>query len=156
MTIHRFAPTRYHTAIGAHEPVLRIADGDTVITTTLDARGQDERGEKIAPAPNPMTGPFFVEGAEPGDTLAVAIDRLTPTRDWGFTWSCVAANVVEPEFVRELPVPQTAFWAIDRDAQTVALREPPDRLRDLVLPLAPMLGCFGVAAAHGQAISTMR
>ena len=34
MTTHHFRPSHYYTAIGAHEPVLRIADGDTVITTT--------------------------------------------------------------------------------------------------------------------------
>ena len=41
MAIHHFQPTHYHTAIGPHEPVLRIADGDTVVTTTVDAVGKD-------------------------------------------------------------------------------------------------------------------
>ena len=154
MTTHHFTPTRYHTTIGSHEPVLRIANGDTVVTTTVDASGRDERNEPVTAAGNPMTGPFFVDSAEPGDTLAVTIDRLTPNRDSGFTWSCVAANVVDPEFVRELPEPRRVFWTIDRDASTMALAEPPDRLRDFTLELAPMLGCFGVAPAHGQAIST--
>ena len=155
MTTHHFQPTRYHNAIGSHEPALRIADGDTVVTTTLDAVGCDAHGERRGPRPNPMTGPFFVEGAEPGDALAITIDRLVPSRDSGFTSSVVAPNVVDPGFVRQLPEPQLTQWTIDRAGGTVALADPPDRLRDLVLPISPMIGCFGVAPAGGQAISTM-
>ncbi|MDP9365245.1 MAG: acetamidase/formamidase family protein [Chloroflexota bacterium] len=154
MTTHRFAPTRYFNAIGAHEPVLRIADGDQVVTTTLDAGGRDAAGEREGTPGNPMTGPFFVEGAEPGDALAVTIDRLVPNRDWGYTWSVVAPNVVEPDHVRALPEPRVVRWAIDQDAGTVALEEPSAALRRLRLPLDPMIGCFGVAPAGGQAIST--
>ena len=43
-----------------------------------------------------MTGPFFVEGAEPGDALVVGIDRLTPSRATGWTYSPLALNVVDP------------------------------------------------------------
>ncbi|MDP9368188.1 MAG: acetamidase/formamidase family protein [Chloroflexota bacterium] len=154
MATHRFDPTRYHNAIGSHEPVLRVADGDTVVTTTLDAAGGDARGNQLAAPGNPMTGPFYVEGAEPGDTLAVTIDRLTPNRDTGFTRSVVAPNIVDPEFVRDLPSSEIVTWAIDNAAGTVALAEPPEPLRDLVLPVAPMIGCFGVAPPRGQAIST--
>src|SRR4029079_3188828 len=57
MTTHQFTPTHYHTAIGSHQPVLRIAPGDTVITTTVDAGGHDARNEQVAPFGNPQTGP---------------------------------------------------------------------------------------------------
>jgi len=63
MTVHRFEPTRFYNTIGSHEPALSIGDGDTVITTTLDAWGVDGTGAQRARDPNPMTGPFFVEGA---------------------------------------------------------------------------------------------
>ncbi len=154
MATHRFEPTHYHNTLGSHEPVLRIADGDTVVMTTLDAGGWDARGEQLARPGNPMTGPFYIDRAEPGDTLAVTIDRLTPNRDTGFTRSVVAENEVDPEFVRDLPRSEIVTWAIDRDAGTVALEESPESLRDLMLPIAPMIGCFGVAPAGGQAIST--
>ena len=154
MATHRFEPTRFYSAIGSHEPALRITDGDTVITTTLDAAGYDARGERLATGGNPMTGPFFVEGAEPGDALAVTIDRLTPNRDSGWTRTPVAPNVVDPEFARQLPESQRTPWAIDRAAGTLRLAEPPARLHDLVLPVSPMIGCFGVAPAGEQAIST--
>lgn len=154
MPTHHFQPTRYYNAIGSHELVLRVADGDTVVTTTLDAGGGDAQENQVATPGNPMTGPFYVEGAEPGDTLAVTIDRLSPNRDTGFTRSVVAENVVDPDFVRELPVSERVSWVIDREAGTVTLAQPPARLRNLVLPVEPMIGCFGVAPAGGQAIST--
>lgn len=154
MTIHRHVPDHYHNVLGSLPPVLRIADGDSVVTTTVDAWGQDQDGVRRAPEPNPMTGPFFVEGAEPGDTLVVTIDRMTPTRDTGWTRSALAANVVDPEIVPNLPERKIAIWRIDRAAKTVQLAEPPAGLEHFVLPLSPMLGCFGVAPAIGQAIST--
>lgn len=154
MAVHTFTPTHYHTAIGSHEPVLRIADGDTVITTTVDAGGRDHRGEAVTPGGNPQTGPFYVDGAEPGDTLAVHLDRLYPNRDWGYTASVVAPNVVDPWYVRQLPDGGRADWRIDRERSTATLTSPQTRLGELTLPLAPMLGCFGVAPAGGQAIST--
>ncbi len=71
----------------------------------------------------------------------------------------MAANVVDPEYVMELPHQpadqQLARWRIDNDAGTATLAEPADtKLGNFTLPLAPMVGCFGVAPARGQAIST--
>jgi acetamidase/formamidase len=154
MTTHRFEPTHYHVTIGSHQPVLHVADGDTVITTTVDAGGRDARGQQVTERGNPQTGPFYVEGAEPGDTLAVHLDRLYPNRERGFTGTAIAPRVVDPEYVRELPERKTAEWKIDREAGTATLVEPHTSLGAFTLPLAPMLGCFGVAPEGGQAIST--
>lgn len=164
MATHDFRPNRYHTTIGPHEPVLRIADGDSVATSIVDARGCDHTGNRVTPGSNPQTGPFFIEGAEPGDTLEVTIDRMTPNRDTGFTAAVIAEALFDPPAVRELPPTAILLWAIDRAAGTVAPRradrplegviDPPSTLAGLVLPLAPMVGCFGVAPERGQAIST--
>ncbi len=154
MATHHFQPTHYHVVIGSHEPVLNIADGDTVITTTVDAGGHDASGEQVTPGGNPQTGPFYVKGAEPGDTLAVRFDRLYPNRDWGYTGTVVAANVVDPWYVRELPQGRRGKWSIDREKGTATLMEPETKLGNLTIPLDPMLGCFGVAPPRGQAIST--
>ncbi len=154
MATHHFQPTHYHTAIGAHPPVLRIADGDTVVTTTVDARGHDARDEQVTPGGNPQTGPFFVEGAEPGDTLVFHLDRLAPNRDTAFSATTLAPNVVDPEFARELPNHQLGEWRIDRVRETATLATPVAGLEGFTLPLAPMLGCFGVAPPGGQTIST--
>jgi amidase len=154
VTTHQFRPDHYFSTIGSHAPVLRIADGDTVITTTIDANGWDEHGEKVVSGGNPMTGPFYVEGAEPGDALAVTIVRMTPNRADGWTRNSLAPNVVDPNRVPSLPDGSRATWAIDRPTSTVRLQQPDERLANFVLPLAPMIGCFGVAPTRGEAIST--
>lgn len=154
MTIHRFQPDHYHTTLGPHTPVLTIADGDTVITTTVDAAGRDATGASVTPGGNPQTGPFYVTGAEPGDTLALHLDRLMPNRERGWTRNVLAANVVDPGTPLPNPDVQYTDWRVDLEAGVARLWEPTGKLADLALPLAPMLGCFGVAPRGRQAIST--
>jgi acetamidase/formamidase len=154
MALHRFTPTYYFSTIGSHEPVLRIADGDTVITQTIDSGGGDHTGGQVHRGGNPQTGPFYVEGAEPGDALAVRLDSITPNRRHGITATVIAELILDPEFVRTLPEQQLVNWDVDVAAGTVTLVEPETSLGRLSLPLAPMLGCFGVAPPGGQAIST--
>jgi amidase len=154
MATHHFQPTHYHIAIGSHEPVLHISQGDTVVTTTVDALGKDATDTQVTPAGNPQTGPFYVVGAEPGDTLVVQLDRISPNRTIGYTSTVVAPNVVDPSYVRELPERELAEWQIDREHGTTTLIKPKTKLGRLTIPLAPMLGCFGVAPPGGQAIST--
>lgn len=155
MPIHHFTPTHYYNTIGAHDPVLRIAPGDTVLTTTVDAHGQDEHSKKVTAAPNPMTGPFYIEGAQPGDTLVVHLDKLTPNRATGWGRPGLAHNVVDPDVVPELPSrTETLTWTLDTEAGTVSLVKPEGKLGSLTMPIKPMVGCFGVAPADRQAIST--
>ena len=151
---HRFTPSKYYTTLGPHEPVLHVGDGDSIITTTVDARGFDQHREQVTPRGNPQTGPFFVEGANPGDTLVVEIDEIQPNRRYGFCGSSVAPHVVDPTYVCELPQADLAEWDVDLEAGTATLTGPESNLGQLVIPLDPMLGCFGVAAIRGQAIST--
>ena len=158
--IHRFEPTHYHTTIGSHEPVLHVADGDTIITTTVDAGGNDHTGKSVTTGGNPQTGPFYIEGAEPGDTLAVHLDKLMPNRSNGFTSPLIAPHVLDPDYVeataREIPRPEyRCDWEMDLEKGTATLNMPDTtKLGRLSLPLAPMLGCFGVAPPRGQALST--
>ncbi len=154
---HTFEPTHFHTTIGSHEPVLRVADGDTIETWCVDAGGRDRHGELITDGGNPQTGPFYVEGAEPGDTLEVRFDRLRPNRPRGVSGGLVAPHVVDPSFVAELPYGDSPhdWWLLDLERGSARLENPPDGLDGLgELPLEPMLGCFGVAPDRGQAIST--
>ena len=156
MATHEFEPTRFHVTIGAHEPVLRVANGDTVRTWCVDSGGSDRAGEQITDGGNPQTGPFFVEGAAIGDTLAVRFDRIEPNRAVGLTGQVVAAHVVDPSFAAELPPQEDVdWWALDLERRTARLQHPPAGLEALgELPFDPMLGCFGVAPARGEAIST--
>jgi len=78
---HRFEPkVFYNTFSGAHPPALRIKPGDRVNTYTIDAGGRDATGAQRGRGPNPQTGPFYIEGAEPGDTLVVHLLRLETNR----------------------------------------------------------------------------
>jgi hypothetical protein len=65
------AATYYNTFSRAHPVLRRVRAGDTVRTKTIDASGRDETGVQRGQPSNPLTGPFYVEGAEPGDALIV-------------------------------------------------------------------------------------
>jgi amidase len=153
MATHRVAPARYHTAIGRHEPAWHIAPGDTVVTTTVDAGGGDASGQRVTSGGNPQTGPFYVEGADPGDTLVVHLDRLLPTRATGFTNSVVSPQVLTAAARRGLPANGRATWSIDVASATATLLTPRTTVGVLSLPLAPMLGCFGVAPSRREVVT---
>jgi amidase len=100
---HRFEPTEfYNTFSGAHKPVLRIKPGDHVVTFTIDARGVDSAGVQRGQRSNPETGPFYIEGAGPGDTLVVHLLRLETNRATGFSASLLAPYTVDPGFLRRM------------------------------------------------------
>jgi amidase len=154
---HTFEPTSWHTTIGPHEPVLNVADGDTIATRTLDAGGGDRHGEQVHPGGNPQTGPFYIEGAQPGDTLEVTFDRLWPNRAEGFSNGLVAPGPLDPSLAARMPYREEQFdlWDLDLERGTARLRDPWEGLETLgELPFEPMLGCFGVAPEGGQTIST--
>src|ERR1700722_13943915 len=69
------------------EPVLHLKPGDILDTNTLDCfgNGLKKPGDTLSMAKgdNPLTGPFYVEGAAPGDTLAIKILDLQVDGDTG-------------------------------------------------------------------------
>lgn len=154
MTTHRFQPTTFYNSFGSHPPALQIASGDTVITSTIDANGGDAAGKQVIGGSNPETGPFFIEGAEPGDTLAVRLDHLYPNREIGFSNSVLAPHLVDPTYAAKLPGRKRVEWRIRPENNTAVLIDPPAGQPGLALPLSPMLGCLGVAPEAGQAISS--
>ena len=154
MSRHVFAPRIFHNAIGRAEAALRVDDGDSVVTQIIDAWGFDARGEPVAERPNPLTGPFFVNGVEPGDALDVRIDRMSPSRATGWTFAPVARHVVDPADAARLPERRHSTWTLDLERGVARLAEPQASLRDWSVPIRPMIGCLGVAPTLGQAIST--
>src|SRR4051794_28732919 len=66
-------------------PVLTIHPGDTISTETIDAAGFDKNAVKRQKGGNPLTGPFYIEGAFPGDVLAVTLFKVQLNRSKGFT-----------------------------------------------------------------------
>src|SRR5215467_15167671 len=81
-TTHRFQPSAwYGTYSYAHPVALRIKPGDQVSTQTVDASGSDAAGNRVATSgANPEIGPFYVEGAEPGDMIAVTFHKMETNR----------------------------------------------------------------------------
>jgi acetamidase/formamidase len=155
-TLHEFEPTHFHVTIGSHEPVLRVRSGDVIRTWTVDSGGYDRHGEDLTEGGNPQTGPFYLEGAEPGDTLRVRFDSIRPNRARGVSGALVAAHTIDPHFVPELKSEHgdEDWWLLDLERGTARLENPPPGLESLgELALEPMLGCFGVAPPRGQAIS---
>ena len=153
------AEVYYNTFSGAHKPLARIRPGETVVTKTIDASGYDDTGTVRGVRPNPLTGPFYVEGAEPGDALVVRFTRMRMNRNWGFSSYRLGLYSLTPESIegiypnrykpgeiikdRDNVVP----WDLDLTRQTVRLREPSSAVHKLEFPAKPMLGCVGVAPA---------
>lgn len=154
---HRFTPTVfYNTYSFTHPPALRIKPGDKVITTTLDASGVDAAGQQRAPGPNPQTGPFYVEGAEPGDILVVTFDKIATNRTTAYTGSLMAPYSVDPQTLlgRQEREAKRTIWQIDAAAGVARITDPDLKPNTISLPLKPMLGCVAVAPARKEAIGS--
>lgn len=153
-TTHHFVPKRYHLTLGSHAPELRIKPGDTVVTSTVDASGCDATGDAVVGHGNAQTGPFYIEGAEPGDVLVVRFDAMWPNRHHGYSGCGLSSNVVEPTYVREIPGEgDRSIWSIDVERGIATLVRPKVAIDPFVVELKPMIGCFGVAPPGGQAMS---
>ena len=154
---HRFTPTTYHnTFSSAHEPVMRISPGDRVITRTLDARGYDAENKQVGKPGNPQTGPFYVEGAEPGDVLVVWIEKIEPSRKTAWSSSLLAPYTTDPGFLRfEGEREQTTeTWTIDKDQGVARIESEDMRPSSIEVPMRPMLGCIATAPDRKEAITT--
>lgn len=153
---HRFKPTAFYSTYSfAHPVALRIKPGDRVITETIDAGGLDSRGERMAMGSNPETGPFYIEGAEPGDMIVVTLNRIETNRTTARSGTLLAPYTIDPSFLRSRAEREARqeTWIIDK-AKSVA-RTSSDSLKPhgLEVPLKPMLGCIGVAPRGKEAIS---
>ena len=151
--IHTFEPSAFHRAFsGAIPPVLHINPGDTVETTTVDAGGRDADGVRRSMGGNPETGPFFVEGAMPGDTLAIHFGRIRLNRDSAGSGDRIVASAVEAGYYRDAKFDDkfSSDWALDRAAGVATLAKPTERLKNFKVNLQPMLGCVGVAPPGNQ------
>jgi acetamidase/formamidase len=161
---HRYVPAVfYDTLSGTHPAALKIKSGDRVMTTTLDDMGMGADGKMVAEGVNPQTGPFYVEGAEPGDLLVVTIEKLEPNRDTGTSTSFVTPGAVVAGSLGK-PDPRRVTWAIDKAKGVVrfdlqaAIPNVDWKTRFVSpvfeLPLTPTLGSIGVAPAADAASAT--
>jgi amidase len=144
---HEFTPTKFYRQFSAlNEPVLRVAPGDTIHTTTVDAGGTDEKGVTRVLGGNPETGPFFVEGAEPGDTLVVHLTRLRLNRDWAGSDDDIVPRGVDTEWaVKMKDAGKSVRWHLDTARGVATVEKPTEHLKNYSVPLRPMLGCVATA-----------
>ena len=150
-----FTPTQFHNVFsGAIAPALHLQPGDTVNTSTLDSRGFDRDGRPRAPRGNPLTGPFYIDGAMPGDTLVVHLDRVRLNRDTAYQSNLIAAPALEADYLQSLAALPPGFsrWKIDTAAGTASLVDPGARMAGYSVRLSPMLGCVGVAPPREEVL----
>jgi len=130
----------------ALEPVATVAPGETVTLQCRDA-GDGHYTAKSTAADiatmdpgrvNPVTGPVFVDGAEPGDALKVTIRDFEPS---GFGWSAIIPGfgLLADQFTD----PHLHLWDYDRSAKAPAVFN--DKAR---VPLKPFAGTIGLALAE--------
>ena len=151
--LHEFTPVVFHNTFAATTvPVLRVSSGDSIQMTTIDAAGTDEKGVQRAQAGNPQTGPFYIEGAEPGDTVAIHVTRLRLNRDWAISTDTLSNLAITPALAARMNGRgQLVRWRLDLQ-RGVAMRENAStNLAQYAVPLAPMLGCIALAPANANA-----
>jgi len=144
------------------EPVAHLKSGDILDTNTLDCFGNALRkpGDtpSMAKGDNPLAGPFFVEGAEPGDTLAVKILDLQVDGDTGvgaFSPGFGALNGTHYTPVLESPLKERVwFYHIDHSSNMATFKAV-DSDFSVKIPVHPFFGCIGVAPANGEARSSI-
>jgi acetamidase/formamidase len=167
MDVVEFTPSRdqYAYTFGGVAPVMKVQPGTAMRLWSDDAYGgvlrsvDDLSSEKLVmPFVNPQTGPFYVEGAEPGDTLALHFVAIEPARDFGASAAIpLFGGMTSTDRTVSLqdPLPDTTWiYELDRerDVVTFAARFSDHRLD---LPVNPMLGTVGVAPAGGEARSSL-
>jgi acetamidase/formamidase len=143
-------------------PVATLKPGDILDTNTFDAFGNaiKKPGDTMAmvKGDNPLTGPFAIAGAEPGDTLVVKILDLTvdSTRGVGALapgFGALNTTSYTPMLNANLP---EKIWFYDIDAKAnQATFHALDSAFSVKIPLQPFLGCIGVAPAGGEARSSV-
>jgi amidase len=150
---HTLEPTQFHHFFSdTIEPVLHINAGDTVKTWSVDAGGTDPKGVRRTSGGNPLTGPFYVEGAIPGDTLTVHFTRIRLNRDSAVSSPLIVNGALDPDYLEQRKKVEgyNSNWKLDLQAGFASLAKPPDTMKNYKVPLSPMLGCVGIAPAGGM------
>src|ERR1700687_3752094 len=149
-------------AFGVAAPVADLKAGNILDANSLDCCGNaiKKPGDPLAlvKGDNPLTGPFFIDGAEPGDTLAIRILDLQVDGDQGLGAlgpGFGALNATNYTPMLHTPLPEKIwFYPIDHAANTATFQALDSNYK-VKIPLHPFLGCIGVAPANGEARSSI-
>lgn len=162
-----FIPTAAQMAytFGGAPPVMHIKPGTILTLWTEDAYGgritsRDDVASVALDTEdlNPQTGPFYIDGAEPGDTLAVHLVDLTPARTWGAStlipfFGGLTSVPASPTLQPALPE-RTYIYEYDSAAHTLGFEAQGSDF-SLALPANPMLGTVGVAPGRREVRSSL-
>jgi len=149
-----FEPVEFHRTFSASiAPVLKIWPGDVVRTKTVDAGGVDEKGKTRVLGGNPQTGPFYIEGAMPGDVIAVHIRKLRLNRANAASDDGLVNRAITQDYAAEHKDNdfKKVVWNLDVEKGLASPAKPLEHLKNLTVPVRPMLGCVGVAPGFGSA-----
>jgi amidase len=158
-------PTSLTYSFGGAEPVASVKPGTVLSTWTQDCfagrvRSTSDLVSEVCDPRyiNPQTGPFYVEGAEPGDTLAVHFRSIVPRKARGVSTTVpLFGSLTATHFTAMLhdPLPERT-WVYEIDnAEGVVRYDALDSKYQVDLPLDPMHGTVGVAPALGEVRSSL-
>lgn len=158
-------PSQFAWTFGGVDPVLQVKPGTVMELWTEDCfagkvRGPDDLVSEVIEFPfvNPQTGPFYVEGAEPGDTLALHFVSIEPSRDWAASTTLPLFGALTSTHATaglQEPLPEVVWmYEVDAKRRTVTFRSR-EGGSALELPLDPMHGTVGVAPASFEARSSL-
>ncbi|HTR39759.1 MAG TPA: acetamidase/formamidase family protein [Bryobacteraceae bacterium] len=146
---------------GPSAPVARVPRGGIIETNTVDADGKavEAAGLKV-PGFNPLTGPFYVEGAEPGDTLVVRFLSVEVDGDKGYGdidpsfGGALNSNHYTPMLGKGVEA-RSWVYPIDKASKTATFQAKDSNFSVNIPLLHPFLGCVGVAPADGEVRSSI-
>jgi amidase len=158
-------PASLTYTFGGVAPVASVRPGSVIDTSTLDCfagrvRSTSDLATEVCDPRqlNPQTGPFFVDGAVPGDTLAVHFVSIEPRESWGVStlvpfFGALTSTPTTATLQPALPE-MTWIYDLDREARLVHYRA---RQSDhtVALPMDPMHGTVGVAPALREVRSSL-
>jgi len=158
-------PGQLAWTFGGAAPVSRIKPGTILEIFTEDCfagrvRSERELVSQVCEFPylNPQTGPFYIEGAEPGDTVAIHFISIEPARDWAASTTVPLFGALTGTHLTALlhdPLPEVVWiWQLDRTARPCRFTA---RTGDFAvdLPMDPMHGTIGVAPANLEVRSAL-
>jgi amidase len=151
-----------YTYSASYTPVARLKSGNILETNTVDCFGNaiKKPGDTLdmAPGDNPLTGPFFIEGAEVGDTLAIKILDLQVDGNQGIGALAPGFGAINSTNYTPMLNPAIKekiwFYPIDHASNTATFQAL-DSKYTVKIPLHPFFGCIGVAPAGGEARSSI-
>ena len=150
---------------GGNSPRLQIKPGTVMRLWTQDAFNNtirsisDLSSEKVDMRfVNPQTGPFYIEGAEPGDALAIHIVDMKPARSYGISSTIPffgGLTSTDRTAMLQDPLPDTTWvYEVNTTKQTVGFESRFGELK-LEFPIECMFGTVGVAPAGGEVRSAL-